>query len=81
MSILLYKSPSKIVFKTETGISHESINEYLNKKIFLDNFYISDELLIDAVPSNLRPFEVRSLIDIQRSSCPHYLYNEDYTIL
>jgi hypothetical protein len=80
-SILLYQSPSKIVFIIETGISHKSINEYLNKALFLNNFYITDELLIDAIPSRVSSYNIRSLIDKQRKSCAHYLFNEDYSIL
>jgi hypothetical protein len=73
-SILLYQSPSKIVFKTDTGISHEVINNYLNEKLYLDSFYISDELLLDVVKnySGLNPKPIREIIELQRGHVPYY---------
>jgi hypothetical protein len=83
MSILLYQAHSKIIFITDTSISHASITKYKDKSLYLDMFYISDELKFDAVPVNLSSTDIRALIDKYRNkeSCPYYLYNEDFTIL
>lgn len=53
MSILLYHTHSKIVFITNTGISHASITKYKGKSLYLNRFYISEKLKLDVVSVNL----------------------------
>lgn len=64
---LYYSSISLNAFCADLGIHHTSYKKHVNKnELFLDHFIISNNLISEAVPTDLTELQVRALIDKQR---------------
>ena len=64
---LYYSSISLNAFCADLGIHHTSYKKHVNKKeLFLDHFIISNNLISEAVPTDLTELQVRALINKQR---------------
>jgi hypothetical protein len=65
--ILYYSSISLNAFCADLGIHHTSYKKYVNKnELYLGHFLISNNLLRDAVPTDLTELQVREFIQKQR---------------
>lgn len=64
---LYYSSISLNAFCADLGIHHTSYKKHVNKnELFLDHFIISNNLISEAVPTDLTELQVRALINKQR---------------
>ena len=64
---LYFSSISLNAFCADLGIHHTSYKKHVNKnELFLDHFIISNNLISEAVPTDLTESQVRALINKQR---------------
>ena len=64
---LYYSSISLNAFCADLGIHHTSYKKHINKnELFLDHFIISNNLISDAVPTDLTELHVREFIQKER---------------
>ena len=67
--ILYYSSNSLNAFCADLGIHHSSYKKHIaNNSLFLDHFFISNNLIPEATISDLTELELRELIDERRKT-------------
>jgi hypothetical protein len=71
---LYYSSKSLNAFCADLGIHHTSYKKHINKELFLGYFTISNNLISEAVPTDLTETQLRELIKKQRTDSLNKLH-------